>query len=243
MALIIATVSFGARSLKIFLKCMGTFLLCSFLFAGAMIAFFTIFTPEGMLINNSVIYFNISAHVLIISAAAVYLIISAIYYITRRANPSAERFSVELGYYGRSVILNGIVDTGCDLTEMFTKAPVCICEYSAVADTLPLLLRETIQSSFSNIEKISRTSYGRDLRLIPYRDVSGSGLMCALKPERLVLTQGKKRIEAGIVYMAFTEKSLGGDYNCLINPTLLEYNPEKKGTDKNDKNKIKLGIQ
>ncbi|MDR2654638.1 MAG: sigma-E processing peptidase SpoIIGA [Oscillospiraceae bacterium] len=229
MALIISAIAFGFRNKRLFFKCAGAFVFCTFLFAGAMTAYFMLFAPKGMLVSNSFVYFNISAPLLIVSAVIIYFILGAAQHLLKRGRIDNTRYQVEVGCYGRSAILEGLLDTGCDLSEMFTGIPVCVCEFSALEGLIPETLRDVIKSSFSNMEKVAKSAYGKDLRLIPYKNLGGTGLMCAVRPEKFTLMQGGKRFYTNKVYLAFSGENFSdGDYTCLINPKILEYISEEK---------------
>jgi len=226
---IVAT-TFGIKDVKRFLRCTAIFFIANFLFAGGMIAFFILFSPNGMYINNSVVYFNFSAVTLIGIAAIIYILISLLTHFTKKRSLGDMEYVATIEYSGRSTAIGAMVDTGCDLSEVFSATPVCVCEFNAVKDILPKKLATLISSSFSNIGKVAKSEYGKDLRLVPYTDVSGSGILCAIRPSRFLLTQKNVQVEVDRVYIAFTNKSLSnGEYQCLINPQVIENNTAKRG--------------
>jgi len=221
-AMSIIAVTFGLRDVKKYFRCVVLFFVSNILFAGAVIAFFIIFKPKGMYINNSVIYFNFSAISLILISVLVYCTVSLVYYFVGKRTEYATRYNILVEYKGKSTVINGLVDTGCDLTEIFSRTPVCVCEFDSIKTILPKLMSNIISSDMSDMNKISGTSFGKEMRLIPYHDVSGSGMMCAVKPDKFVVIDGKNQTNIENVYVAVTKKNLSnGDYNCLINPQIF----------------------
>lgn len=222
-ALSIIAVTFGMKDVKKYFRCVILFFVSNILFAGAVIAFFIMFKPKGVYVNNSIIYFNFSATSLILISVAVYCIVSIIYYFIQKRGNFSTRYNVLIEYKGKSTVINGLVDTGCDLTEVFSRTPVCVCEYDSIKEILPSMMSNLINSDISNMGKISSSEFGKEMRIIPYHDVSGSGMMCAIKPSKFVLINGKIHTDIENVYVAITKKNLSnGDYNCLINPQILE---------------------
>ena len=73
--LIISFSAFGFRSKKSFFRATGLFIAVTFGYGGAMTAIWYIFKPDGMIINNSVVYFNISPLFLIVFSVIAYFII------------------------------------------------------------------------------------------------------------------------------------------------------------------------
>ena len=70
------------HSIKVFLKTLACFFGANFLFAGLMMALWLFVSPNNLMINNGVVYFNISPLILIGGAAVSYLILSMIHRFT-----------------------------------------------------------------------------------------------------------------------------------------------------------------
>ena len=64
---------------KQFLKSLACFYIMNFAFAGFMMAIWYFISPQGMIIKNSIVYFNISPIILIGSTAVCYVVIRFIY--------------------------------------------------------------------------------------------------------------------------------------------------------------------
>ena len=72
-------VAFPWGGKKQFLKSLACFYIMNFAFAGFMMAIWYFISPQGMIIKNSIVYFNISPIILIGSTAVCYVVIRFIY--------------------------------------------------------------------------------------------------------------------------------------------------------------------
>ena len=158
--------------------------------------------PQGLIIKNSVVYFNVSPLILIVMTVVCYFIIRLIHRITGRQAPEDLFCRIQIDFNGKSVTCSAKVDTGNSLTEPFSNAPVAVvCE-----------------ECLSGIEP--RQKSGK-IRLVPFQAVSGGGLLPAFKPDKLTVIIGKDKIEIHEVYIAVTKSKLGA-FSALLNPDLLQ---------------------
>jgi len=202
MAATIVLAAYPYCGVKQLLRQLAAFYIINFAFAGFMIALWFFITPQGMVIKNSVVYFNISPLLLIILTVICYLLIRIINRLTGRQAPDTLFCRIKIDYDGKSASCIAKVDTGNSLTEPFSNYPVAVVCEQCVAAMVP----------------------GEDsgkIRLVPFQAVSGGGLLPAFKPSRLTVICGKKQIEIHNVYIAVT-KSKFGEFNALLNPDLLQ---------------------
>ena len=74
MCAAICFATFKINEIKDFLRCVSTLFAVNFAYSGAMIAVWLLFKPNGMVINNSIVYFNISPIFLIAFSVLGYFI-------------------------------------------------------------------------------------------------------------------------------------------------------------------------
>ncbi|WP_050698331.1 sigma-E processing peptidase SpoIIGA [Anaeromassilibacillus senegalensis] len=204
MSATIVLAAFPRRTLKLFLRELACFYITNFAFAGFMLCLWFFIAPQGLLIKNSVVYFEISPLFLLVVTVLCYLIIRVIQRVTGRQNPSLLFCRIWIDYKGATGVCKAKVDTGNTLVEPFSGFPVVVVEESAFREILP---PEEEQTSF---------------RVVPFQTVSGSGILPAFRPDKLVILAGEKKIEAKDVYIAVSRESLsGGDFSALLNPDLL----------------------
>lgn len=188
--------------LKQFLRELAAFYIMSFAFAGFMLALWYFIAPQGLIIKNSVVYFNISPLILIVMTVVCYFIIRLIHRITGRQAPEDLFCRIQIDFNGRSVSCSAKVDTGNSLTEPFSNAPVAVVCEECLSGIAP------------------RQESGK-IRLVPFQAVSGGGLLPAFKPDKLTVITGKDKIEIHEVYIAVTKSKLGA-FSALLNPDLLQ---------------------
>ena len=199
---LIILIAYPICGLKQFIRELTSFYIISFAFAGFMIAMWYFIAPQGLIIKNSVVYFNISPLMLIVLTVICYLVIRFIQRITGRENPKELFCNIIIEFNGKSVSCTAKVDTGNTLTEPFSNAPVVVVDKKALHNMVP------DQSS------------GK-IRFVPFQDVSGGGLLQAFKPDKLTVCFGEKNIETDEVYIALTNSKFG-TFSALLNPDLLQ---------------------
>lgn len=200
---VIMMVAYPMRSPKLLLRGVTAFYLVSFAFAGFLLAFWYLTSAQGILIRNSVVYFNLSPLVFLAATVLAYGAVRLIQRLTGREEPKALLCRVTASRAGASVSFSARVDTGNSLTEPFSGAPVIVADADAVAVLIP--------------------PEEEGCRLVPYHTVSGNGLLRAFRPESLVIECGGKVANPPQVYIAVSEQPVSQDgFRALLNPSLLE---------------------
>lgn len=202
MAATIVLTAYPLNGFKQFLRELAAFYIVSFSFAGFMLAVWYFIAPQGMVIKNSVVYFNISPLILILLTVVCYLFIRLIHRLTGRQAAAGTFCTVTVDYSGKRASFLGKVDTGNSLTEPFSNYPVLVVYEDFVKNLIP--------------EKES----GK-VRLVPFHTVSGEGLLPAFRPDLLTLVCGKNIYCMHNVYIAASKTKLG-EFDALINPDLLQ---------------------
>lgn len=200
---IIMLAAYPLRSPKLLLRGVTAFYLVNFAFAGFLLAFWYLTSAQGILIRNSVVYFNLSPVVFLAATVLAYGAVRLIQRLTGREEPKALLCRVSATRAGASVSFSARVDTGNSLTEPFSGAPVIVADAEAVAALIP--------------------PQEEGCRLVPYHTVSGSGLLHAFRPESLMIECAGKVTKPPQVYIAVSEQPVSQDgFRALLNPSLLE---------------------
>lgn len=200
---VLAAFGYGSRRMFLF----RTFLLFTvgFVFAGICTAFAAAIPFRLIRSRNGVIYADISPAALIITSVAAYAVIV----IYRRVTSSAGRGSYHavISVRGRSEMLEAIADTGNLLCDIFTGKPVIVCP------------RERIAMLFDDIPSdVSADSLTEHWHLIPYRTVSGTGLIPVTAPDEVCITDDA----TGEIYR--TDAYIGVSDSCetaVFDPKIL----------------------
>jgi stage II sporulation protein GA (sporulation sigma-E factor processing peptidase) len=202
MSVIIVLCAFGFGGIKRTIRNTLAFYVISFAFAGAMIAVWYFLAPQGLIIRNSIVYFNISPILLIVLAAGCYVVLTLIGRITGRRAPKELFCRITVQYHGISCGCNARVDTGNSLREPFSNYPVVVIEQSTIQRLIP-------------------PEGDLNFRLVPFEVVGGSGVLKAFRPDRLTIHYNDRIIQVSNVYIAVSPTRLGS-YEALLNPDLLQ---------------------
>ena len=202
LSVAIVRAAYPFYGLKQLLREIAAFYIMSFSFAGFMLALWYFIAPQGLIIKNSVVYFNISPLLLIILTVICYLIIRLINRFTGRQAPENLFCRIQVDFNGKSASCVAKIDTGNSLTEPFSNSPVVVVYKECIAALMP------------------QEDSGK-IRFVPFQAISGGGLLPAFKPDKLTIFYGKNQIKIDEVYIAVTKSELG-TFSALLNPDLLQ---------------------
>ena len=214
MASIIVLVVFRIKSLKVFLKGVICFYSVSFLFSGIMFFLWYSFTPKGMVINNGVVYFNISPTVLIASTLIAYFTIEFLSRILEKRENKNLTYDVFLKIGSNAFNFKAKLDTCNNLKEPFSDLPVIV-----VSKDIFFIKRELNSFFEDDFLNYLRKSLNLKIRFIPFQTVSGEGILPAFKPDILKINNGENKNG----YIAICNKEvLLSDTTALMNPLLVD---------------------
>ena len=202
MSLSIVLAAFGYHGIRRLVRATVAFYLTSFAFAGLMLALWYFFAPQGLMIRNSVVYFNISPLALIALTVVCYGCVTLFRRVTGRQMPRELNCRIVIERGGRTCSCAARVDTGNTLREPFSGDPVAVVYEPAIASLIPP--KESL-----------------NFRLVPFDAVSGNGVLEAFRPDRLTVYSGGKTFETRKVFIAAAKTKLG-ESDALLNPDLLQ---------------------
>ena len=215
MSIIMVAVSFEFRTIQQFLKIIVCFYAVNFAFSGIMFALWCAFKPNGMIINNDIVYFNISPITLIASTVISYIIIEIINRVIEKKQLKSSKYEIGIKFKDKYIVLNAKIDTGNLLKEPFSNLPVIVVKKSEINLLIPEF------NIFEKIENIENHKEIQNLkiRMIPFKTVSGTGILPAFKPEYVVL-KGNLKKQAYVAVCSDEYFSEG--ISCLVNPEILD---------------------
>ncbi|MBR5272697.1 MAG: sigma-E processing peptidase SpoIIGA [Clostridia bacterium] len=213
---------FKVGTVRRFLKLLLGFYVVSFGFAGIMIAVWIIVKPNGMVINNSVVYFNISVPLLLVSCAFCYGVIWLAQRVISKRVPHNSMCDVTICVLNVSVTCRAMIDTGNSLTDLFTGWPVIIAEYGSVERLIPVPYK-AFYSCKGQLPQMT-DGFSERVRATPYDVVGGGGILPAFRPDYIILRNGGRRTKIENVIVAVTVNNLPqSDYQVLLNSTMSDY--------------------
>lgn len=195
-ACIIVLAAFKFSTFKCYIKEVMIFFFVNLLFVGLMIGLWMIFKPAGVVINNSTVYFNVSAKILLFSAFISYLISVVIIRIYNNKISKKELYCVTVYKDKIEKKFFAFADSGNNLKEPFSDFPVIVAE----------------KNLFRNIECP---------RIIPYSSIGGEGVLYAFKPDKVKISSSFGEFTVENVYIALSDKVKKGEYNGILNPKIL----------------------
>jgi stage II sporulation protein GA (sporulation sigma-E factor processing peptidase) len=124
---------------------------------------------------------------------------------------------------GRAAALKGLVDTGNRLREPFSGLPVAVCEAKAFLGVLP---DAHIEAALKG-ELVADTP--PPLRMVPYANVGGAGVLPAFKPDLLLIETPGATLKASDIYIGLSREKIGDErYNCLLSPELMAFTTKQE---------------
>ncbi len=195
-ACFIIAAAFQLKGLKTYIKEVAIFFFVSFLFVGIIIGLWFIFKPNGVVINNSTVYFNISARVLLITAFTAYIISVAAIRLYNNKTAIRDLYCVTVYKNDEKVKFFAFADSGNNLKEPFSNSPVIVAE----------------QKLFENFAC---------QRLIPFSTIGGEGVLNAFKPDKVEINSSLGSVEINDVYIALSDSVKKGEYQGILNPKIL----------------------
>lgn len=200
-AVTIVMIAFGIHGKRLIFINTAAFFTANFILAGTVYAAYSWFSPQFMHMENSYFYIDFSMVILIAVTAGLYFIVYIFKRFFVKDQAVSGDYRVSIRYKDRSVEICGLADTGNILTDLFTGAPVIVCD----------------QENFPETD-ISADKLPKGFWLLPCKTVSGSGVMAVFRPDQVMIINSisgeKKPVDAVI--------GLGeSNGKAIFNPSIL----------------------
>lgn len=206
---VMSITAFGFKSFKRCFKAMLVLFILTCAYAGVMTALWHLLKPNGMVIHNSVVYFNISPLVLVMLTVVFYILFSVLFKIFSGTAKYSHKCKVTVMNENKSIKLTAIIDTGNSITDVFGKSEIIIAEKT--------LVKKLFSENDVNEAKIKKR-----FRLIPCNTVSGEKLLEGYRCDTAFIENNGKTIEIRKPILAASETPLNDDYNAILNPQILK---------------------
>lgn len=218
MSCVLILICIGFGSFKRFIRAVTTLFCVTLIYGGSMIALWQLLKPSGMVINNSVVYFNISPLILISSTVLGYFLYIVFQKLFAVSSDTAKRCDVTLYAFGKNVGLTAIIDTGNSLTDIFSNSEIIIVDLS-VAKTL-----------FGEISIENNPLLATRYRSIPCHTVSGGSIMDSFRCDTGEIYLEDKTISLNNPIIAISKTPIKEDYSAILNPKILDLEGKKNET-------------
>ncbi|TCT16861.1 stage II sporulation protein GA (sporulation sigma-E factor processing peptidase) [Natranaerovirga pectinivora] len=226
-------IGFKPKSIIQLIKILIGLYLLTFLIGGSIISLYY-YTKAGYYFNQLLsgnVFSAIDTRTFILTSIIAFILIKMIlYYFSRVMTVQKNLFSIEIELQGKSIRAQGLLDTGNNLYDPITKAPVIIVEYDIIKELIPDQARDIIikflnnnsEDFYNNIEEL----YNHKFRLIPFSSIGKeSGMLIGLVSENVSINcNTEKEFKLKDIVLAIYNKKLSQDnsYQILIHPEMVK---------------------
>ena len=208
-AALICIAAFTSRKIKIILRNTAVFLVSSFIYCGVIMAIWLIFKPNSIVINNSYVYYDISATYLIIFSVVLYIAITVIMSLLKKEAVTAKRCSLEFRLGDTRLKVIGILDTGNSVTDIFTDSPVFFVSEE--------VFKKLFGSQFAAASAAAPDRY----RILPCETVNKGGMLEGLRCDAVTVELENKSGVFKNPVLIFSNNKFSDDYDAIVNPEIL----------------------
>lgn len=215
MSGVMTLVCVGFKSFKFFSRAIITLFVVTCGYGGIMTALWQVFKPKGMIINNSVVYFNISPVVLVgatVLGYFLYMIFSKIFALSSK---DAQRCNVTIYALGKNVGVTAIIDTGNSITDMMSDSEIIIGD-RAVGVAL-----------FGNLDVTKDPLLATRYRTVPCNTVSGKSILEGFRCDFCHIYLKERSLTLSNPILAISKTAIKEDYSVILNPKILELEGSK----------------
>lgn len=201
-AVTIVIIAFGIHGKKRLFINTAAFFSANFILAGTVYAVYSWMSPQFIHMKNSYFYIDFSIIILLATTAVMYFAVCAAKRFNIKNTVANMDYRVSIRYRNKSVDICGLADTGNALTDLFTGAPVIVCD------------RERFPEASDDPGKLPR-----GFRLLPCGTVSGRGIIPIFRPDEIVITNSVSGERKPVNAMIGLGESRG---KAIFNPDILK---------------------
>lgn len=210
ISVILSLIAYGRQNI---FKNSAVLYILNCLFNGICLLIWSLTKDKHFIINNNIIYFDLSPLVLIVSTIVIYLAITAFkryfgYKITQN------HCKVTIEYNSNSISINCLIDTGNLLKDVITEKPIIVinkeCSYSLL--------------NIKNLD-INQLYSLNGFRLVPIKSISSDGILVSFKADKIIASVEKKLLVID-GYVAISENEITSGYQGIIGAYALSLGEE-----------------
>lgn len=138
-----------------------------------------------------------------------------------RKRQSEKSADIEIEYCGKSVKLKALCDSGNLVRDPISGKYIVVTDLFCVSDALPSELVNAVRKNdISAIESLPR-EHAKKIRFVPSRTATGSGMLYAIRPDRLTVTVCGVSQSVDALFAPVTLGASAGGFQALLPPELL----------------------
>ena len=181
---------------RVFTRATFSFLLMSLALVGTTLALVLTINPIGTIATFNGVYFDISPLTLILFTTISYLILMVIDKMSSRIKTDGGTYTISIELPNTSIQCTALLDTGCDLTDVYTGDPVIV------------VAPDIIQNP---IEQLN------GYRCIPFKSLGRqSGMLEAFRPDCVTLDVKGRKIKYEQITVAKSTEPFGNGCGALL---------------------------
>jgi stage II sporulation protein GA (sporulation sigma-E factor processing peptidase) len=223
---------FGYRNPIAFIRTLGVFYFVCFVTGGAMVALHYIVAGDaqvagGILFTETKGWGSPVSWVFIMIGFPLVWLYTKFSFQSMKERDQIEQYmtAVKIQIQGKSFECTGLVDTGNQLRDPITRAPVMLVEMKQLMEYLPvevhkMFLSKDWEQSWSDIPP----EWMIKIRIIPYRAAgTDSDMMIAFKPDQVEIWRDNQWNNVGKILIGIDvgQLSTDGSYQAIIHPSCL----------------------
>ena len=155
------------------------------------------------------VYFNISPLFLVLFTVVFYLIFTLCKYIFARHAKTAVRCSGKIFANGKEIQVNGLLDSGNSVVDVFGNSEIIIVE------------KQSALRLFGETDISLNPDLARRFRPIPLCTLSGTEILDGFRCDKAEFWEGDKKINLEKPIIAVSNQSFKEDYNAILNPQVF----------------------
>lgn len=225
--------SFKLLSMKQFLKLLFSFYFISFGIGGGLIAVHFLMNNSFSMTEHGILTYN-RGYGDVFSWIFVLIGFPIVWLFTKlrmdrhmvdqiRYN---EIYSVKIEINGKSFTTNGFIDSGNQLIDPITRAPVIICDEQFLRQFFQAEEWSSLKKAYDQLDvDLIPMNWRKRVFVVPFKGVEGSqNILFTLRPDLLtVYYDGKEliteKVQIGIQFSQLTEDRR---YHCLLHPKIIQ---------------------
>jgi stage II sporulation protein GA (sporulation sigma-E factor processing peptidase) len=229
VSLVMLGVAFAPLRWKQFGRALLYFYLMAFLMGGAVLGFVYFlnnFTVQPVSSNVPLSYLWL----VVALGAAVLLGKWGVAFLRKTFLQDMLKVPVWIKLQGKEIRVDGLVDTGNQLVDPLTGAPVVIVEYDVLAPFLPPNAGHFFPAGGDvDLEKVTQcfaeAGCTIPIRVIPFTTIGKRhGMLVGFKPDEITILTGDQKVRNSNVVVGIYGRRLSpkGTYHALLHPDLLQ---------------------
>lgn len=238
-SMLIVLVAFGFKRLSYFIQNVCMFYFVTFMTGGGLFALHYFWQSEVEILNG-VMFSKVTGFGSSFSWILVVVGFPLLWYFSKQQFHSMEArkinyeniVEVEVVLDDKKIVVKGLIDSGNQLKDPITRAPVMILEGAALQKVYPDLdIKQLTSIDCLGDEGSKQHPLLHRMRIIPYKVVGNNqDFLFAFKPDEVKIVEGEnehitKKVLVGIQHMTL---STDGDYQSIIHPKMLISGHSKK---------------